>query len=285
MSGKVLGVKWDISRDLFLFDVNNEVNYTVIRRKMLSITASICDPLGFVGPIVLAGKFLFQEATRLKLTWDEVVPSALETKWRQWLASLGELTQFEIPRCMKPTEFDDATFELHHFADASQQAYGACTYVRCVNRYGAVHTQLVMSKNKVTPLKSCTIPRLELQAATLAVKIDSVLRNELHIKIDQSYFWTDSEVVLKYIKNQNKRFHVYVSNRVSRIRESSSPDQWRYVNTAENPADMLTRCTTASKLGTKWTEGPAWLRHYKSTWPTADLNLELRNDDPLNVKS
>ena len=280
MSGKVLGVKWDISRDLFLFDVNNEVNYTVTRRKMLSITASIYDPLGFVGPIVLAGKLLFQEATRLKLTWDEVVPPALETKWRQWLASLGELTQFEIPRCMKPTEFDDATFELHHFADASQQAYGACTYVRCVNRYGAVHTQLVMSKNKVTPLKSCTIPRLELQAATLAVKIDSVLRNELHTKIDQSYFWTDSEVVLKYIKNQNKRFHVYVSNRVSRIRESSSPDQWRYVNTAENPADMLTRCTTASKLGTKWTEGPAWMRHYKSTWPTADLNLELCNDDP-----
>ena len=280
MSGKVLGVKWDISRDLFLFDVNNEVNYTVTRRKMLSITASIYDPLGFVGPIVLAGKLLFQEATRLKLTWDEVVPPALETKWRQWLASLGELTQFEIPRCMKPTEFDDATFELHHFADASQQAYGACTYVRCVNRYGAVHTQLVMSKNKVTPLKSCTIPRLELQAATLAVKIDSVLRNELHTKIDQSYFWTDSEVVLKYIKNQNKRFHVYVSNRVSRIRESSSPAQWRYVNTAENPADMLTRCTTASKLGTKWTEGPAWMRHYKSTWPTADLNLELCNDDP-----
>ena len=94
MSGKVLGVKWDISRDLFLFDVNNEVNYTATRRKMLSITASINDPLGFVGPIVLAGKLLFQEATRLKLTWDEVIPSALETKWQQWLASLGELTQF-----------------------------------------------------------------------------------------------------------------------------------------------------------------------------------------------
>ena len=80
MSGKVLGVRWDISRDIFLFDVNDELNYTETRRKMLSITVSIYDPLGFVGHIALAGKLLFQEATEIKLTWDEVVPSALETK-------------------------------------------------------------------------------------------------------------------------------------------------------------------------------------------------------------
>ena len=280
MSGKVLGIQWDITRDTFFFSVNNPADYVVTRRKMLSITSSIYDPLGFVGPVILSGKLLFQEATRLRLAWDDQVPSSIESKWSQWFASLSELSHFMVSRCVKPAEFDDAFIELHHFSDASQHAYGACTYMRCINKHGIVHTQLVVSKNKVAPLKACTIPRLELQGAVLAVKMDSLLRQELNLSINQSYFWTDSEVVLKYIRNETRRFHVFVANRVGLIRQSSSPNQWNYVKTNENPADMLTRCLPVSKLGDKWLQGPVWLRQYKCDWPEGKISNELSPDDP-----
>lgn len=61
-------------------------------------------------------------------------------------------------------------------------------YIRCVNRLGVINVQLVMSKGKVAPLKACTIPRLELQAAVLAVKVDALLRGELDLVFTQSFF-------------------------------------------------------------------------------------------------
>ena len=129
---------------------------------MLSFVSCIDDPLGLVGSIILGGKMIFQEATMRRLTWDETVPSDLENKWIKWTSSLSDIHKFSFPRCIKPHPFDDAAIELHHFSDASLKAYGCCSYIRCLNKHGEVHVQLVSSKNKLAPVKSCTIPRLEL---------------------------------------------------------------------------------------------------------------------------
>ena len=96
-----------------------------------------------------------------------------------------------------------------------------------------------MSKNKVAPLKKCTIPRLELQAALLAVQVDEMLRRELDITLGQSYIWVDSDIVLKYIHNETKRFNTFVVNRVSQIRERSNPHQWHHIKGEFNPADVV----------------------------------------------
>ena len=143
--------------------------------------------------------------------------------------------------------YNDAAIELHHFSDASSKGYGCCSYVRCTNKLGMINVNLIMSKSKVAPLKACTIPRLELQAAVLAVKVDALLKRELDLNFAQSYFWTDSEIVLKYIQNDSRRFHVYVANRVSLIREFSEPSQWFYIDTKVNPADLVTREYSYSK--------------------------------------
>ena len=68
-----------------------------------------------------------------------------------------------------------------------------------------------------------TIPRLELSAAVVAVKLDRKLREELEIKIDRSVFWSDSTAVLQYIKNEDKRFHTFVANRLAVIHDGSKP--------------------------------------------------------------
>ena len=276
---RALGIKWLVSPDEFFFEVKRHVGGLLTRRKMLSIVSSIFDPLGLLGPFVLSGKLLFQEATARKLSWDEGISKDLEENWDIWMQSLGSVSQLRFPRCIKPSVHDDAVIELHHFSDASSKGYGCCSYVRCVNKLGMINVVLIMSKSKVAPLKTCTIPRLELQAA---VKVDSLLKRELDIEFDQSFFWTDSEIVLKYIRNDSRRFHVFVANRVSLIRVYSDPKQWSYIETKANPADLVTRgCMGSKLLGDKWLYGPDKMRQYKSEWDTARIRLlDLEDNDP-----
>ena len=149
----------------------------------------------------------------------------LQKKWNNWLSALDSVTELKISRCIKPHQFNDAHVELHHFSDASQLAYGSCSYPRCVNRTGQVHVSLIMSKSRVAPIKSITIPRLELQAAVLSARIDSLLLGELDLTLGPSYFWTDSEIVIKYIHNESRRFQVFVENRVSIIHQLTAVEQ------------------------------------------------------------
>ena len=74
-------------------------------------------------------------------------------------------------------------------------------------------------------MRPISIPRLELQAATLSVKIYQMLMNELMYEISKVRFWSNSQTTLQYIKNETKRFQTYFANRVAEIREVTSPDQ------------------------------------------------------------
>lgn len=93
-----------------------------------------------------------------------------------------------------------------------------------------------MGKARVAPLKQITMPRLELQAATLASKMDKMLRRELQLQLEPSVLWTDSQSVLKYINNDQTRFRTFVANRFSVIRDLTTKDQWKYV------LDTLCQC-------------------------------------------
>ena len=77
--------------------------------------------------------------------------------------------------------------------------------------------QLLMDKCRVTPLKYISIPRLELVAATLSVKISVMLRKELQFPDLEDMYLTDSEAVLGFITNQSKRFKIFVANTVEMI--------------------------------------------------------------------
>jgi hypothetical protein len=236
-NSKALGTKWCVEDDKFFFDIDVSCQSS---DKILSVVSSVFDPLGLVSPVVITGKMILQDATRMKLQWDDELPGDLQDRWRAWLAAVSKLACLRIPRCMKPKNLDDANIQLHHFSDASQRAYGCCTFIRCVNQHGEIHIILAMSKAKVAPLKCLTIPRLEPQAAVLAAQVDSMLRRELDLHISESFFWTDSEIVLKYIQNETRRFHVFVGNRLSIIRSLTKPNQWNFIPGTSNPADMVT---------------------------------------------
>ncbi|KAJ8349111.1 hypothetical protein SKAU_G00277000 [Synaphobranchus kaupii] len=234
---RVLGIQWNIQRDTFTFVVSIQ-NRAPTRRAILSIVSSVYDPLGFLSPFILTAKQILQRLCTEKCGWDDVIPDELSKPWQRWLMELEQLSRFEVDRCTMPTNFGHArTAELHHFCDASEVGFGTVSYIRLKNDKGDVHIAFVLGKSRVTPLKQITIPRLELAAATLVVKVDRMLQKELQMKLESSTYWTDSTSVLKYINNQTTRFHTYVANRIAVIHNLSQRHQWRHVRTKENPAD------------------------------------------------
>ena len=264
---KALGLIWNVREDFFSFNIHADCTMIYTKDKMLSRVASVFDPLGLVSPVTITGMLLFQEATRLRLGWRDELPDMLNRKWTAWLASLENLPHIKVPRCVKPEQYDDANTELHIFSDASEHAYGCCIYMRSVNRNGKIHVSLLCSKNKVAPIKTVSIPRLELQGAHMAAVMDHSVREELFdVVLAKSTFWTDSMITLSYVKNKTSRFHVFVSNRISIILQYSDPSQWHHIPGADNPADILTRGISVSQLNDSWIEGPSFLWKYKSEW-------------------
>lgn len=114
-----------------------------------------------------------------------------------------------------------------------------------------------MGKAKEATKHGTTIPRQELCAAVLVVEVAESIQRNLDHPLDNLQFYSDSKVVLGYINNQTRRFYVYVANRVQRIRKSTIPEQWKYVPTHKNPADLATRPILADNLkDSLWYSGP-----------------------------
>ena len=280
---RALGMRWDIEQDCFTYKINPKDKPST-RRGLLSIVSSVYDPLGYASPCVLQAKLILQELTRQKLGWDEPIPDEEAQKWKSWLDELPKMEEFEINRCVKPHDFGKVTdYQLHNFADASEVAYGAVSYLVMTNEDGQVYRSLLMAKTRLAPLKTTTIPRLELLAATLATKLDTMIRRELDFPIAKSTFWTDSMIVLNYIQNKEKRFRTFVSNRLATIHNATETDQWRHVDSALNPADIISRGMPASELkeSSRWLQGPEFLQQPEGCWPTGPSERqEISNDDP-----
>jgi len=94
-----------------------------------------------------------------------------------------------------------SSIELLGFGDASTKAYGAAVYIRSVDEAGCVSTQLVMSKSRVAPTKTVSLPRLEQLEAVLNTRLLKFVAESLTLKIDRVVCWTDSVVTLQWISS------------------------------------------------------------------------------------
>lgn len=111
------------------------------------------------------------------------------------------------------------------FSDASMKAISAVACLRASNQNGNTEVGFILGKARLAPKPDLSVPRLELCGAVLAVELSELITEEIHLKPDRIRFYTDSRVVLGYIYNESRRFHVYVSNRVQCIRQSTQPEQ------------------------------------------------------------
>ncbi|XP_051239353.1 uncharacterized protein LOC127353832 [Dicentrarchus labrax] len=276
-----LGLSWNLVTDSFTFCVSSEEK-PLTKRGVLSTVNSLFDPLGFVAPVTVGGRNIMRELSVEQYDWDAPLPTAKQEQWKLWRNSMKELEQLDIPRPYVPVSLVTQTQyrELCVFSDASDIAIAAVAYLRTVSMTGECHVGFVMGKSKLTPRPAHTVPRLELCAAVLAVEMADFIKGEMDIDIHSVKFYTDSRIVLGYINNTSRRFYVYVSNRITRIRKSSHPHQWHYINTEQNPADHGTRPLAATDLkSTNWFSGPSFLSRPQQENTAPIDNFELIHPD------
>ena len=139
----------------------------------------------------------------------------------------------------------------------------------------------MMGKSRVAPLKQTTIPSMELTAAVVAVDMDKLLKRELQMDLLDSIFWTDSTTVLKCTENKSLRFKTFVAIRIATIRETTTPQQWRYVSTSVNPADCASRGLMPAKFmrNQSWFHGPAFLKGPECQWPHRPDEVKIEGED------
>ncbi|XP_039550287.1 uncharacterized protein LOC120495005 [Pimephales promelas] len=280
---RTLGLQWCAETDTFRFKMAVQER-PLTRRGILSVISSVYDPIGFLAPFTLPAKLMLQNLCRLSCGWDDPISPNYQLQWVRWLEDLRKLSTFSVPRCIKPKDFGQLTnAQLHHFSDASEDGYGTVSYLRLQNDKKKIHLAFILGKARVAPLKKVTIPRMELTAAVLAVRVDRMLKTELQLELENSTFWSDSTTVLKYIRNETKRFHTFVANRISTIRESTAVSQWRYVDTKQNPADEASRGVKIEYLLTssRWINGPDFLLKNEGEWPVNIVDsVSISSDDP-----
>ena len=136
--------------------------------------------------------------------------------------------------------------KIHNFSDASSFAYEACSYLQLIDENDKVACSFLIGKLRVSPIKAISIPQLELTATVLAVRLNEQMQKELNIESCTSIFWWDSTPVLNCIKNQTKRFPVFVANKLAIIKQGGDPNNWHYLPSKLNPADSPSRGVSAS---------------------------------------
>ncbi|UYV61049.1 hypothetical protein LAZ67_1003226 [Cordylochernes scorpioides] len=276
---KILGVVWNKMEDSLKCELpdNLSLQPKLTKRLVLSMVQRIFDPLGFCAPVFLPPKLLLQRSWGLKLGWDTPLPESMAQEFRTWLDQIKFRELIKIPRYM----WNDLIFptEVHIFCDASQIGYGAVAYLR--SETGRENTlTLIWSKVRLAPMKSITIPRLELMAMVLGARLANAIQAALKRKCETT-IWSDSTTALSWIKKEIE-WRVFVRNRVREIQATTNLNDWRFVPSQLNPVDLLSRgCPPSQFVQSRWWEGPEWLKKPKEFWPNSEFSI---NPKEINVE-
>ena len=276
---RALGVSWNTALDVFTFPTKLK-DAPVTKRGILSTTSALFDPLGFLSPFILKAKVLLQELWRLNYEWDEEIEDKMKIHWEKWLEGAKKVSNIKLNRQYIRDDRPISHVQLHVFCDASEIAYGCVAYIRVTFETGEHKCAFVMAKSRLAPIKTITLPRLELNAAQIGARMAHLIVHEIDLPIERVQFWSDSMLTLQYIKNTRNRMKVFVANRVTEILELSTAEQWGHVPGSINPADILSRgILDPEKLAGNWFEGPEFLLEDEENWPNTDVK-QLATDDP-----
>lgn len=268
-----LGLQWNCLNDSLGYKLRPADTLEPTLRNIYKALASQYDPLGFIIPFTTMAKVLIQDIWKQEIGWDDPIePQALREQWTAWVGELPDLIQLEFPRTYVPPCADKSTAsrELHVFCDASERAYGSVAYLRTMDDQSHVHCSFMLARSRVAPKKRLSMPRLELSAALTGAQLAKLIQTELTIPIQQVFLWSDSTTVLQWLRSESCRYKVFVGTRVAEIQTLTDVASWRYVDSARNPADDITRGLSLSELAHphRWTVGPDFLHQPPDQWPT-----------------
>lgn len=279
-SFKILGMQWSPKLDCFIFNVKPASSEIPSKRTILSEMASIYDPLGLLAPSVVLIKIMLQTLWLRNVEWDDRVPEDIERSWFEIRRQFDEFNTVHIARYINgqsPTH----SIEIHGFADASERAYAAAVYLRFCDNNNVITVHLVAAKTKVAPLKTISIPRLELCAALLLVKLINAVKLSLDLGDVKLVCWSDSMTVLAWLSDHPSRWKTFVANRTSEILEIVDRSSWYHVRSSENAADCASRGLMPRELKTfdMWWHGPQFLRHID--YAKSIVNIQQSESDNI----
>ncbi|XP_055589862.1 uncharacterized protein LOC129742041 [Uranotaenia lowii] len=267
---KTLGIGWEPGTNQLRFDCTLTITTgSPTKRSILSAISKHFDPLGLTSPVVIRAKMMLQELWQEPCGWDDQVPDKIRTKWGHYCVELPKIFNYKINRYVF---LPQAIIQLHTFSDASELAYGACTYARSIDPTGRIKVCLIASKSRVTPLKRMSIPRLELSAALVGARLHRKINNAMKLSVSSSFFWSDSTVTLAWLRSTPGTWQTFVANRVAEIQDLSNGAIWNHVCGSQNPADLVSRGASVEEflISDLWRCGPNWLKSPEYEWPSSN---------------
>lgn len=263
VGSKVLGIFWCPNQDKFIISCDTLDVSKFTKRNVLSLIARIYDPMGWLSPVVIKFKQFMQKLWLAKIGWDDTLSEQLQREWQAIYQPLQLIRKFEIPRWYGSTV--DSRVELLGFSDASALSYGAILYLRIIHADGKIEISMVMAKTRVAPLKTISIPRLELCAASLLADLVSYFVKNCTMTLSQIICFSDSKITLGWIAKHPSNWVTFVANRVSHIQTEIPNAKWSYIKSKMNPADLNSRGMTVPEFidSELWQFGPEFLQTEK----------------------
>jgi len=283
-TAKTLGIRWRAKSDEFYFvppDIVVEASYT--KREVLSQIARLFDPAGWLAPFIIRSKIFMQEIWLQNLGWDDKLPTEMSQRWQSFLEEYSDLNQIRVPRWIwyQP----EVVIEHHGFCDASQRAYGAAIYIR-VEMGQKILTRLLTAKTRVAPVKTVSLPRLELCGAVLLTEMVTAILPHMPSASSDIRCWTDSTIVLAWLRKPACNWTTFVANRVAKITQATPVDCWAHVRSEQNSADLASRGVSLHELAENhlWWHGPEWLQGPRELWPAQSDTLPVTELEQRAVK-
>ena len=287
---KVLGVVWNPSTDTFQFviklnfskkhrkiregadltaaDLPAQIPQVLTKRAILSQVNGIYDPLGLATPFTVKAKMIMRRLNAVGLGWDDPVPDNERAEWAKFFSDLFKMEKITFARSTRPSNAIGQPI-LIMFSDASEDAFGACAYVRWEMSNGSFESTLLVAKSRLAPMKKITIPRLELNGALLAARLRDFVSRETNMSFSKTYCIIDSEIVRAMIQKESYGFNTFVGVRIGEIQATTEKDDWYWIESAKNIADIISRGSDPSDLdeNSEWQKGPKFLKDREEDWP------------------
>ena len=218
--------------------------------------------------------------------WDKPLQLDENSDFENLKKELSSFPDVHLPRKLF-NEMPISSIELHTIIDASELALSAVSYLRIEHIDESVSVALVIGRARVVPKKRMSIPNLELQVAVYGAQLAQFVRDEMDIEIHKQVFWSDSTTVLYWLRTPEIRHRIFIANRLAKILDVSSAQDWFYISSNINPADDGTRGYNVHQMNvnSRWLLGPYFLSQNENTWPKQDLlsaqHVKIIMADPI----
>ena len=249
------------------------------RRDCAGRVGEVFDLIGRFVPLVVELKLDLHDLCIRKLDWDDRIPPDLISKWRTNFENISKMGELKFRRCIVPDDAVSLDIETLEMADSSSQMACSAIYARFKRKNGSYSCQLVFARSKIIP-EGMSIPRAELLAATLNATTGHTVYLSLQNYVKTRMHFTDSQVALSWISNEQLRLKQWTRNRVIEINRLTDKNEWKYIESKNMMADFGTR--RGAKLEdvldeSSWVCGFEWASLEKEKFPVKsfqDIKLD-----------